>query len=213
MEFQGRNRHPVSAVIMHDMTGCNLGGGILCYQDKHLWLLLYKQSSTSRCTLPYGLPFSFHVSKTGRKNFLTSGIFTQQMLTALVPTCSILLVRGEAGVKGWHLWSVRTALLCSQAASAPEEAWMKYSWLDTDWRIVEQFWIFSVAQCKIGQLHLNSIPTCFLFVCLFSISWSWISTSCHLKWKQPVIDHLLSLLTAAGKYSCEQSQRHESGVL
>lgn len=150
MEFLGRNRHPVSAVIMHDMTGCNLGGGIISYQDKHLWLLLYKQSSTSHCTLPYGLPFSFHVNKT-RRVFLTSGIFTQAVLIALVPKCRILLVSVEDGVKNWHLWSVKTALLCPQAASAPDEAWMKCSWLDTAWTIVEQFWISSVAQSKLGN--------------------------------------------------------------
>lgn len=69
MEFLGRNGHPVSLVTMHDMTGCNLGGDILSYQNKYLWLLPCKQSSTSHCTLSYGLPLSFCMSKTGKKNF------------------------------------------------------------------------------------------------------------------------------------------------
>lgn len=68
MEILGRNRHPISPLTMHDMTGCNLGSDILSYQNKHLWLLPCNQSSTSHCTLSYGLPLSFCISKTGKKN-------------------------------------------------------------------------------------------------------------------------------------------------
>lgn len=67
MEFLGRSGHTVSPMTMHDVTGCNLGGDILSYQNKHLWLLPLKQSSISHWTLSYGLPLSFCMNKTGKK--------------------------------------------------------------------------------------------------------------------------------------------------
>jgi len=142
MEFLGRNRQPVSPVTMHDVTGCNLGGGILSYQNKHLWLLPGKQSSTSHCTLSYGLPLSFCMSKTGKKNLPRCRSFYPPRLIALAPVCSTLLagqccVRGQG--RGWCWWPAGKVLLHPWAVSVPEEAKTEKWWLDPAQRIVEQF--------------------------------------------------------------------------
>lgn len=108
LEFLGRNKCLVSTVTMCDVTGCNLGSIILSYQNKHLWLLPCKQSSTSHCTLSYGLPLPFCMSKTGKKKFSTHQEFLSSQYSSPWFQCAVLCQlasvdpggRGGAGTGG-----------------------------------------------------------------------------------------------------------------